>query len=140
MEAARCGDYGIALANFEGLACFKFCFFADAVVAAEFIDADAVTVCNRSEGVAFFHFHLLGCLLGSGCCFALDGSGALFSHDLVGVGRVVAGVLIGRFVECIVVGVNRLVIEVEDGGGVDGVAHEASFEVEVRASAAAGVS
>ena len=52
---------------------------------------------------------------------------------------VVAGFLVGALCEEVGVGVCAPVAEVEDSLWIDGVAHEAGFEVEVWASASAGV-
>ena len=52
---------------------------------------------------------------------------------------VVAGFLVGALCEEVGVGVCASVAEVEDSLWIDGVAHKASFEVEVWASASAGV-
>ena len=52
---------------------------------------------------------------------------------------VVAGFLVGALCEEVGVGVCAPVAEVEDSLWIDGVAHEAGFEVEVWASASTGV-
>ena len=52
---------------------------------------------------------------------------------------VVAGFLVGALCEEVGVGVCAPVAEVEDSLWIDGVAHEAGFEVEVWTSASAGV-
>ena len=52
---------------------------------------------------------------------------------------VVAGFLVGALCEEVGVGVCAPVAEVEDSLWIDSVAHEAGFEVEVRACASAGV-
>lgn len=57
----------------------------------------------------------------------------------VGVGVEVTSPGVGVLVEGVFVGVDGLVGEVENCRGVDGVSHEAGFEVEVGAEGAAGV-
>ena len=64
----------------------------------------------------------------------------IFLPDGVGVlVAVVAGFLVGALCEEVGVGVCASVAEVEDSLWIDGVAHEAGFEVEVWASASTGV-
>lgn len=77
----------------------------------------------------------------------LDGVGGHRSTLLVGIfllgkiarGLVVARLCIGVLGEGVGVGVGTLIAEVDDGCGIDGVAHVASLKVEVRTCAAAGV-
>ena len=63
--------------------------------------------------------------------FLPDGVGLLVA--------VVAGFVVGALCEEVGVGVCAPVAEVEDSLWIDGVAHEAGFEVEVWASASTGV-
>lgn len=63
--------------------------------------------------------------------FLPDGVGLLVA--------VVAGFLVGALCEEVGVGVCAPIAEVEDSLWIDGVTHEAGFEVEVWASASAGV-
>lgn len=51
----------------------------------------------------------------------------------IGLGREVTGFLISILIESIGIGVSGLIGEVENSRGVDGIAHVAGFEVEVRA-------
>ena len=64
----------------------------------------------------------------------------IFLPDGVGLlVAVVAGFLVGALCEEVGVGVCAPVAEVEDSLWIDSVAHEAGFEVEVRACASTGV-
>ena len=49
----------------------------------------------------------------------------------IGGGVVVAGFLVGMFVECICIGMYSLVCEVENGGRIDGHTHESGFKMQM---------
>lgn len=114
-----------------------------AVELAELLYGDTIAGSYTAERIATFYgisgrFRRLGAA-GSRFGFSLIGGEILLCVSRVSIRVEVSRLLVSVFVEGVFVSVDGLVGEVENRGWVDGITHEASFEVEVGAEASAGV-